>query len=100
MMMIHMLRYFRLSWSKFPSWLTQCCFLFPFQFIFSYFPAKMFFIDTPPSSRGFIERVLSVGSLFPWFRTTDEMEQGDVAGEVTKRRGVLVICGGSDVVGK
>ena len=60
----------------------------------------MFFIDTPPSARGFIERVLSVGSLFPWFRTTDEMEQGDVTGEVTIRRGVLVICGGSDVVGE
>src|SRR5277367_6178249 len=95
-----MLRWFRLFWREIPALSTQCSFLFPFQLIFSYFPTKMFLVDTPPSSRGFVERIVSVRSLVPWFRTADEMEQGDVTGEVTIRRGVLVICGGSDVVGE
>ena len=60
----------------------------------------MFFVDTPPSSRGFIKRVSPVRSLVPRLCRTDKVKQGDITGEVAISGSVLVIGRRSDVVGE
>jgi hypothetical protein len=69
--------------------------------VLSNFPAKMFFVDTPPSRGCFVVGTsAALGLVVPWFVETDEMEEGDVAGEMSVCRGVLIIRGWGDVVGE